>query len=941
MHKKKHLGLTPTFSCDICNLTFGRVYELRRHNATQHSADVGEDGDTRRFTCSECGTKFNRLDALKRHERRSKESVPCRVRLGIKGEPGEPVAGQAAAPSKRKAESVANSRRRSSASQSSFSASPPQYEVSPTTMAAKDTTMSSPVIAEQFTAAMPDYQSGLPLQVPPCDEHPPLQGLLPPLTNGHMNGVLPPIDQALPSSHGRPFGAPYSNGSPHPGPYPYFGSHLAPDSHYYQTGSPVYDFTAPSPGAAHTPYGQGPDYTAWKLDRAGIMFGPGTPVPASPLDLLAMVSPEPSSIVPPPGISNGHGAETAETPGGPGQTSTPGPAAPPPKKDVFLAPAPDHSAELIQSVPYPVLVQALFPARPTPAPVRPLAALYPTLPPSLLPPWPITSYLISQCIEYDHVRVAVLHPPTFYDEVATGRADPNTLLSVMWSGARMADPDVGRQKARACRDSNWEHIFASDGAWMIELREECLRRAFAEWEALKQLPTLDLDTKNPDPDLLSRLTNFAVFAFISRVCCTILGASDVVARLTKIMVQVFPLLKFGELPIDLAPPDPSDLPSFVNRDLRVRRCIIFHLGDMTDADSHGRQPSLVPDPAAITTEANGRYKIGWANMRLSMGPGILFDALPSTSTTPEVWAGILETTATIPLPNKPYKKLTLSVLPLLTDFYAPTLGEIYTRYSLPINDPRRKFISQTLGRGILRNSYIWMQMVLTDIWARFVRVKIYFRSRGWRLHAPPLGDSREERDGRRMRDELLNGIGEFFAELHPEIALLVEKADGRGLRMLCEREWGRTWRSCLPNGLVYIFTFQLILNSPSDIFDKILVDESWPYSNEFVQAEALAMTVSKIVRSSLAVDPETDGSPEDDTVEQERRYRMKRQDEVKRLSPVWGLVALRACWVHVLAIRKFKVLLHSRNADTELITAALATVRGLIDDVDGVLEGWF
>jgi hypothetical protein len=117
-----------------------------------------------------------------------------------------------------------------------------------------------------------------------------------------------------------------------------------------------------------------------------------------------------------------------------------------------------------------------------------------------------------------------------------------------------------------------------------------------------------------------------------------------------------------------------------------------------------------------------------------------------------------------------------------------------------------------------------------------------------------------------------------------------------------------------------------------------LVDESWPYSTEFVQAEALAMTVSKIVRSSLIVDDDVE-IPGEDEESTDKRYRKQREDEVKRISPVWGLVALRACWIHVLAIRKFKLLLHSHSADSELISAALATVRGLIDDVDGVLEG--
>ena len=68
-------------------------------------------------------------------------------------------------------------------------------------------------------------------------------------------------------------------------------------------------------------------------------------------------------------------------------------------------------------------------------------------------------------------------------------------------------------------------------------------------------------------------------------------------------------------------------------------------------------------------------------------------------------------------------KVDLAVLPLLKDFYAPSLGDVHTRFALPLNDPRRKYVSKVLGEGILRTGYIWMQMALTDIWARFVRVK--------------------------------------------------------------------------------------------------------------------------------------------------------------------------------------------------------------------------
>ena len=621
---------------------------------------------------------------------------------------------------------------------------------------------------------------------------------------------MPPMDHTLPHGHTSQSSAGVSginNYSASPHPYMgYYGQTLAPQDYHYAASSPVYDFAAGSPATNNnaTPsYAGLNDLGAWRpvklaerLNGANGIFSPGTPVPASPLDLLAMVSPEPSSIA----LNQAPLRENGEIHGEDFSTiSDSAPAYEPMARHApvatksFHSPSSDSSyADLISKIPYPVLAATLFPPRFTPAPINPLTTLYPTLPPSLLPPWPVTSYLISQFVEFDHVRIVVLHPPTFYDEVVTGQADPNLLLAIMWSGIRMADPGVGRAKARQC-GGQWEHVFAADGRWAQELQEECLRRSFSEWEVLKQAP--DLDVTNPDPVLLSRLTNMLSFIYIVRVCCTVIGAS--LLKVTRICNALVPKLKTGELPIDLAPYDYMDLPTLVRRELRVRRHLLVSLADTTFADTHGILPELMGDPASFELDSTGSYKQKWANMRLGIGPGVLFDALPPASTTPEVWAGIVETVHSLPHPLAPHKTIEVSVLPVISNFFSPIFGEVFTHLSKPINDPHRKYISQVIGRGCLRNGYIWMQLALSDIWARFVRIKLYYVSRGWRLHAPPLGDSREEKEGRKMREELMSGIGEFFAELPPEIAKLVEQADGKGLRTACEREYGRTWRSCL------------------------------------------------------------------------------------------------------------------------------------------------
>ncbi|KAI9030235.1 hypothetical protein DFJ74DRAFT_463537 [Hyaloraphidium curvatum] len=716
VHRKKHLGLAKTFNCERCpGLVFGRIYELRRHNATTHGEEAG-DTSARRFVCNDCGTAFNRMDALKRHIRRSQESIPCRVRLGLSG-PGElqyeePMAGQATGP-----------------------VSPPGHHEAH---------------AAQFLAPMPAAYPDGPYSAV-ADGHTTLGALL----NGATRR-LPDPSPAAPAFGAQPF--------------------------EYGRQSPVYEFVAPSPaGSMRTPhYGHGEYGLPGRNGNAP--YGPGTPVPASPLDLLAMVSPEPYSIG-----ANGAAAGSAAD-------RTYSPKAEEAVEDPNLAPANEPPANPVDFVPYPLLAAALLPSLPIPAPLKPLSTLYPNIPASLLPPWPVASYLISQFFEFDYVRMAGLHPPTFYDEVATGRVDPSLLLGTLLSGIRMADPEIGLAKARASGPA-WERVFASDGGWARELRDECLHRLFSEWEALQRLPNLELDPASPDPVLLARLTNLMFFCHQCRYNAVVLGLASHHARIMEVFNGLFRLMRFGELAVDSVPPDPRNLPEYIRSEMRSRQCVIYILSDPVKADNSGILPVLYPPPP-FERDGQGRWTTGWANMRMCSLPEVFLDALPASSTAPELWAGMLEAERTINLPGPPYR-VTTSLLPVLSEPSPYTLGELYFRWSLPRDSPLRRSLSRYVGRGCLRGGYIWLQMAMADMWNRFVRCRRYFLARGWRLHAPPEGVTEEERAARRMRAELAEGTAEFFADLHREIAALVEQADGRGLRDLCEREWGRKWRPCL------------------------------------------------------------------------------------------------------------------------------------------------
>ncbi|KAI9099319.1 hypothetical protein DFS34DRAFT_566483, partial [Phlyctochytrium arcticum] len=59
-HELVHSNLRP-FKCDLCDGSFRRKFDLRRHMRSLHTAG------SKPYTCELCGLGFTRSDTLRRH----------------------------------------------------------------------------------------------------------------------------------------------------------------------------------------------------------------------------------------------------------------------------------------------------------------------------------------------------------------------------------------------------------------------------------------------------------------------------------------------------------------------------------------------------------------------------------------------------------------------------------------------------------------------------------------------------------------------------------------------------------------------------------------------------------------------------------------------------------------------------------------------------------
>lgn len=546
---------------------------------------------------------------------------------------------------------------------------------------------------------------------------------------------------------------------------------------------------------------------------------------------------------------------------------------------------------------------------PLPGPSE-LAALYPEVPGQFFSPEPVMSYLLQQFEEYDHVKVPVLHMPTFRRDLAAGYADPAVLTAVLWSAMRMSNPNDLVELASNLPPDSYDPLFLDMEMHRLETSGYCFRRVLDDWEALQV--ELEEHAENEDPLLLDRLANLTRAALLLIESCMAVGLQTIANRFHRIILEAVPYLKFGQLSLDLVPKDLDDS-EILAAELRSRLFVaIFNaramIMDALDLPLHEAWSDVKYDRAV------GAYTPQWANLWVPL-PDDLFDRLPPMPLTAEEKSEWREAF------GNNDNGASDSVHSIFASLTRRRIGDLFVWMQLPFGHPHRARMTKEFGSQFFVAGYRGVQLLFYGIAEKFLHVKQFFVSKGWLLYAPP-----PESEGETAVVQLRGILNQIWLDLPTEVRTFVDECDGRAVRELSARHWGRTRRGCLPYFVVGLNTFELILDSPSDIFDHIVRDEGWPFDEAFVRAQAAAITVSRIIKSSLEVDPGPHSG-------------LDQQDEVKRVPAVWSRFVLRACWVHVVSIRKFRLLLQNQGPDSSLITAAIQTVSRLVDDVQSTLAG--
>jgi len=511
---------------------------------------------------------------------------------------------------------------------------------------------------------------------------------------------------------------------------------------------------------------------------------------------------------------------------------------------------------------------------------NPLHMLYPEFPPELLPPPGIVEILLDYHRRYDGVIHYLLHYPTLLADTLAGRASVGILATMMWGTLRVLD-----SQGPTVDGFPWARLHFP--TYRADIENFCLGWIEKEWLACQG----EVGVK--------RLEDLARALVFGR--CATLAMGLVEAHRDyhlKLSFELFPRLKAGQLPGDLGP-RPKDTLGWIRAEERTRLCSFLALSDIVISESIAHSRGIVTDDVLIDP-VTGVGNVPWTNMAIPC-PDVFLDSV---------------STIKRPIPE--------------ADETAITMGVLYLHHTLPFESKlRRDFVATAIG-GILTGGHTRSFSLLGSVWRQLGDYVRLCAAKKYLLCSPPETDLKAVA----AHKALTLCLEDYWDHMPENLAQLDTNADGEGLRTLAATFWGDFRAFGLVQSLVFQHMFALLLHSPYDIVDTFRYNvsdkswdsalESWPFSESFVMAEAHAMTISRLIRSGIKMFDDA--------------HRGIKAD-VRNLPPIWVVAIVRACWVHVIAIRKLRHLLRTTPLPAPSLEGALQSVSTLLEDVDATISG--
>jgi hypothetical protein len=227
------------------------------------------------------------------------------------------------------------------------------------------------------------------------------------------------------------------------------------------------------------------------------------------------------------------------------------------------------------------------------------------------------------------------------------------------------------------------------------------------------------------------------------------------------------------------------LAAWIWTEQRARLLTIILLIDAVGADSwrSGQLDFLQGIDNAVRYDGTtGRYTPDWANLSLP-APDSVFDRLPAAPSTErqmDVWLKMNEASGGV-----------------LTNLEPRPMGEAFTWMDLQRDSLIRAELLRFHSTGILRRGYGACIIFQASFYSRFVTCKTFFAQRGYKLYAPPTGNSQDEKIAMRLRKKLMDGIEDYIAAFPLEIKTAVDDSDGQLLKSEAARWWGKPKRRLL------------------------------------------------------------------------------------------------------------------------------------------------